>query len=57
MPGPREEAVLYVLFFMRRSAGFWGGGGAAKDHTMLISVSWKIVAFYDGGAPGILYEL
>ena len=56
MPGPREEAVLYVLFFVRRSAGFWGGG-AAKDHTMLISVSWKIVAFYDGGAPGILYEL
>jgi hypothetical protein len=38
MPGPREEAVLYVLFFIPP----WHrllGGGAAKGHTMLISVS------------------
>ena len=55
MPGPREEAVLYVLFFMRHSVGFLGGG--AKDHNMLILASWKVVAFYDGGAPGVLYEL
>jgi hypothetical protein len=35
MPGPREEAVLYVLFFMRHSAGF----GGPKDHNMLILAS------------------
>ena len=42
----------------------WAAGGGSLVHSllhhwlfMLISVSWKIVAFYDGGAPGILYEL
>jgi hypothetical protein len=54
MPGPREEAVLYVLFFMRCSADFVGGEGLKHAN---FSLSWKVVAFYDGGAPGVLYEL
>jgi hypothetical protein len=34
--------------------GLWRGKGS--DHANF-SLSGKIVAFYDGGAPGVLYEL
>ena len=49
MPGPLEQAVLYVLLAMPP----WG---AFLDHANF-NFSGKVVAFYDGGAPGILYEL
>jgi hypothetical protein len=38
-------------------AGGFGGRGPRRSYHANFRLSGKVVAFYDGGAPGVLYEL
>src|ERR1700722_11975882 len=49
-------SLVRSLLHTAMAPAFGGRGGKGSYHANF-SLSWKIVAFYDGGAPGILYEL